>query len=280
MSWAAGLLGAAQGVQKHWKDNAEALKEQADRDYKTALEGKKEKALIKAAKQLQVDKVSFATQFGTANSRPKVTEAEKSYWKQVEDIMDNDIPEAEREQRMLRLNQNFASYTFNKQPTNRVPLKAGDGGKGDGDKGDNIFTSAWNAVTGNNEKPASKESSSEEDALLAEFGLDKRQGESGKGVGKLIMDDPIIGGLLRGVGKSYQATSDAVDYYAGKGVGAAKKVANTPRNIPEAEMTRLKGAVAAFRKNPTVNGAQKILHSGLITGREKQAIELFIKRNK
>jgi prolyl oligopeptidase PreP (S9A serine peptidase family) len=50
MSWAAGLLGAAQGVQKHWKDNAEALKEQADRDYKTALEDKKATALLDAAK--------------------------------------------------------------------------------------------------------------------------------------------------------------------------------------------------------------------------------------
>ena len=114
-----------------------------------------------------------------------------------------------------------------------------------------------------------------DDELLARFGLNTEV-KKGKGLLDTLTDDPVIGGVIG----SYQDTSRLVDYVAGKGIGKAKEIINTKPEMTAKQRKRYKDLITNFPKNPSVEKAKSILTSGLVTGDEKRAYELWIKRNK
>lgn len=127
-----------------------------------------------------------------------------------------------------------------------------------------------------NPAPDKPVADSKEDALLAKYGLDNIEKiNGGDGLGDTLKKDPVIGGLIN----SYKATSDAVDYYANKGVKAASKALANPPEITDSYKKKLEKTLEAFRQSPTVEMAKKIVNSGLMSAEEKKAIEIFIKRN-
>jgi hypothetical protein len=128
-------------------------------------------------------------------------------------------------------------------------------------------------------KPANDSAKQEEDALLAEFGLNVQSNDNSGGLLGALKDDPVTGTAINAVGKAKDA-ANKFGSFVSKTANSAMDAINTPPNISPEYRKKLELTLNEFRKSPTVQAAQEILHSGLVTGREKKAIEIFIERNK
>lgn len=178
----------------------------------------------------------------------------------------------------LGIDPNRIITSFNQQPASQGGLLQQGASTNRASRVDKVKSvlQAGSSVPANENKPKAEvpDKKESEKSILDEFDLPAPKKQNSGGLLKALNDDPVAGFI----GREAVRSKDAIVNLSGQAIDAIDDRLTRPNPLSEKGREKAELALSRFfGGKPTLKDARNILHSGLVSGRKKEAVAEWIR---